>query len=94
MTVWMLGANGRLSVGAPLPVKPFFLGGVGFARGSIEAIQFLSTQISSDATNTNFYWNVGAGIDIGKLFLQARWVSIQGDGGSTNYIPIALGLKF
>lgn len=95
MTVLMFGANGRMALGAgPMPVKPFFLGGLGLARGSTEAIQFLATEITTDATSTNFYWNVGAGVELMGLFVQARYVSISSGGGSLNYIPVTLGLKF
>ena len=95
MTVWMFGANSRMNIGAgPMPIKPFLLGGVGFASGSIEAIKLLATEITPDASNTDFYWNIGVGVDLMNFFVQARYVSIGTEGESTNYIPVSLGFKF
>lgn len=95
MSVWMFGANGRMNLGAgPMPMKPFLLGGVGFAHGTVEAIKMLATEISPDASTTDFYWNFGAGLQFSALFVQARYVSIATEGSSTNYIPVTVGFKF
>lgn len=95
MTVLMFGVNGRMAMGAgPMPAKPYFLGGLGFARGSLEAIKLLAAEITPSGSSTDFYWNIGAGVQITSFFVQARYVSISDDGGSTNYIPVTVGFKF
>ena len=94
-TVWMMGADGRMSLNMPAaPIKPFFVGGLGFAAGKTEAIQLLGVSISDDVTQTKFYWNIGAGVDFNSFFLQVKYVSIATEGSSTNYIPVKVGLKF
>lgn len=95
MSVLMFGANSRMNLGAgPMPMKPFLLGGVGFAHGSVDAIKMLATEVSPDASTTDFYWNLGAGLQFNALFVQARYVSIATEGASTNYIPVTVGIKF
>lgn len=95
LSVIMFGANGRMSLGAgPMPAKPYLLGGLGMARGSIEAIKLLATEISSDESSTDFYWNIGAGVQITSFFIQARYVSINTADGATKYIPVTVGFKF
>jgi hypothetical protein len=48
--------------------------------------------------DTKFGWNAGAGISFGigaaDLYVESRFVSIMTDGNSTNYVPIALGVRF
>ncbi len=103
--VLMYGADARYGLNVPaFPLKPFLLGGVGFARlsatefdGSSELVASLNDEQTE--SQTKFYFNVGGGIELSSgplfgLFAQARYVSVATDGESSSFIPITLGLKF
>jgi opacity protein-like surface antigen len=103
--VLMYGADARYGLSVPaFPLKPFLLGGVGFARlsatefdGSSDLVASLND--SQAESQTKFYYNVGAGIELSSgplfgLFAQARYVSVSTDNESSSFIPITLGLKF
>ncbi len=89
----MIGVNGDLvwTPGKrPAKMHPYLLGGVGFYNAK-----------ASGATDgeTKFAFNLGAGLQIHlkdrmDFFAEGRWVSIRSDPGSTNFIPIVVGLRF
>jgi opacity protein-like surface antigen len=102
----MFGADARLNLGAPvLPIKPYALGGIGMANVSYDdftssdpLVQAALNSGINGASTTQFYFNIGAGAEFtlapkASLFVQARYVSISGDGGSVGYIPLTVGLK-
>ena len=105
MKVLMFGPEAQLSLGAPMvPIKPFLSAGVGMASvsfadftGTDPLVAALNTA-NSGASSTNFFYSIGGGLEFSvgptaSLFVQARYASISGDGGSTSFLPISVGLK-
>lgn len=104
--MWMFGADAKFSPSLPsMPVKPYFLGGIGMAnikQSEFEgpaslSLSILNAFISED--QTKFYWNMGAGFSLMSspafsLFAQARYVSIATDGEASSFIPVTIGVKF
>lgn len=46
-------------------------------------------------TKSSFYhWDFGGGIQLSKLFLEAKYVSINTTGKNSAYVPILIGLNF
>jgi opacity protein-like surface antigen len=102
----MFGGDLKFNPSVPaMPVKPYLLGGVGFANikqsefsgPSSLSLSILNALISED--QTKFYWNAGAGFTlvtspVFSLFAQARYVSIATDYETSSFIPITVGLKF
>lgn len=75
---------------APTPmVTPYILGGVGLHRFSASG---------TDATENDFGFHGGIGLNVGLAgfgtYIEARYVSVQTEGSSTNFIPITVGIKF
>jgi opacity protein-like surface antigen len=87
---------------------PYITGGIGFANvdasadftgisdsrvhGSIAAAE------TSGGSENKFSWNAGGGIKFGisglEFFAEARYLSVLTNDGSTNLIPITLGITF
>ena len=102
----MFGVDGRLNLGAPIvPIKPYALGGIGIASVSFDEYTSSDPLIASSLNSgvstekfSKFYFNFGAGVEFtlapkASMFVQARYVNVATDGGSTGYIPVTLGLK-
>jgi len=91
LNTFMFGGDIKLNPKAPfMPIKPFAIAGVGFANSSFSEL---------DESETDFYWNIGGGLELGgqgplKFFAMARYVSISSEGESTTFIPVTLGIKF
>jgi opacity protein-like surface antigen len=93
--VTMIGALADLVVQpgvAEAKVRPYFFGGVGFMSVKEEPTG------GTSVTNTEVAYNFGAGLTLAagariKLFLEARWLSVQTDPAS-NSIPITVGLRW
>jgi outer membrane protein with beta-barrel domain len=87
----LVGAMGDLVLSPKTSGKaaPYVLAGAGFQNGET------SGGISNGVTK--FAWNAGAGIGVAAggigLFLEGRFLSVRTDGGSTNLIPITVGVK-
>ncbi|MCH7946586.1 MAG: outer membrane beta-barrel protein [candidate division Zixibacteria bacterium] len=105
MKVLMFGPEAQLSLGAPMvPIKPFLSAGVGMASvsfadftGTDPLVAALNTA-NSGASSTNFFYSIGGGLEFSigptaSFFVQARYATISGDGGSTSFLPISVGLK-
>ncbi len=92
------GGSFRFSPNLPVsPIKPFGIAGGGLASSKTQVV-VLNNNIG-DVTSSNFYFEIGGGLDfkiapMASLFVQGRFVSINYGGGSLNYIPITVGLKF
>ena len=43
-------------------------------------------------SNADLAWNVGGGFNVNKWFIEARYQSINADGGSVNSLPIVFGI--
>ena len=72
----------------PAKMHPYLLGGVGFFNSEF-----------GNFDETKFAWNAGAGLQVhlgGRMdfFGEARYLSIQTTDGSTNMIPIVIGLRW
>ena len=107
INTWMYGVDGRLNMGAPVvPIKPYILGGIGIANLSYNEYSTTDTSLSSAVATANtsavsfsdLYFNLGGGVEFAmgpktSFFVQARYVSIATEGGSTAFIPVTLGLK-
>lgn len=103
--VLMFGPEAHLSLAAPMvPIQPFLSAGMGMA--SVSFADFTGTDPlvaalnlgNSGASSTNFYYSIGGGVEFSvgpaaSLFVQARYASISGNGGSTSFLPISVGLK-
>lgn len=103
--LWMFGADGRYAFSVPAsPVKPYVLGGLGFARMSISDLEGSDPLVASfndvnPEPQTDFYFNLGVGVELKtgpmwSMFAQVRYVSVATEGESSAFIPITLGLKF
>lgn len=71
-------------------IRPYVIGGLGLYRGS--------TNVPNSESNTEFGFGAGGGLEF-KLsgfttFAEARFVNVNGDGGSTQWIPITFGVRF
>lgn len=69
------------------PVQPYILGMIGMVNAKFEGP-------GGDVSNTEFAFQGGAGVDLGKFFLEGKYRSIQTEGSSTNMIVISGGLRF
>lgn len=72
---------------------PYFLGGLGMFNG-----KSTGTGVVSDGS-TDLAFNLGGGLTIKagarmSFFAEARYISIQTEGGKTAFIPISVGLRF
>jgi len=69
---------------------PYLIGGAGLYR--------LGTSIAGSGTDSEFGFNAGGGISMPlsgfKVFVEARYNRVSGDGGSTGYVPIVFGAIF
>lgn len=105
--IWMYGIDARLAPKLPaVPIKPFALAGIGFARLSqtdivtpLETAELETLGIFAYEPETKFYFNIGGGVDFQPfpmltMFLQARYVSIKQDDENLVMIPVTLGVKF
>jgi hypothetical protein len=41
-----------------------------------------------------YHWDAGGGIQLGKFFIEAKYVSVNTTGDQTAYVPITIGLNF
>ena len=72
-------------------VSPKMAGKVGAYILAGAGMQNLKAEGSSE---TKFAWNAGAGLRAGMIYLEARFVSVKHDGGTTNFVPITVGVRF
>lgn len=98
--LWMYGADLRFGVNVPAaPIKPFLLGGIGWAYISERDIPSAAGFSYLTPKNaTEFYFNIGGGIELKGgpffgLFLQGRYINIKAEGDNLVLIPVTLGIK-
>ena len=79
---------------SPARTKVYLLVGPGLYRVSYNQTRL--SQGTSSSSDTKFAYNLGWGLNVGPLFLEARYVHIDGFGNSISYIlvPITAGLRF
>ena len=73
--------------------KPYVLAGLGLFANSLSGC---GGPCPSGETKVGFGGGVGGHFDVGgqSWFTEIRYVTIQTSGGSTNFIPISVGIKF
>ena len=54
-----------------------------------------AAQVTANGDKSLFYhWDVGGGIQLGKFFIEAKYVSVNTSGEWTSYVPLLIGLNF
>lgn len=94
MKVSMYGVDARLSIGPPgFSFKPVLLAGIGLASTEIDiSIAGFSARLSPK--ETDFYYNLGAGLDMHHFTFQVRYVSVSSEGDAISFMPFTIGMKF
>jgi len=87
--LWMSTADVTFDAPLPLPIKPYILGGVGY-YGAITTVN----GVPGSSSDKNFGINGGLGVQFTRLFVEARWHRINGDGGSSTIMPLSVGFIF
>lgn len=86
-------ADGVYTFGSMLPTKFYLIGGVGLYNLKSEVVA-----TGSSATETKFGVNAGAGLRFQltgfSTFVEARWHDIFTSGGSTQMVPVNIGITF
>ncbi|MEE9443623.1 MAG: outer membrane beta-barrel protein [candidate division Zixibacteria bacterium] len=102
----MFGGAAKLQPSLPaFPLKVYGLAGIGMASVQAPDLVIVNLITSEQVTITppsqsKMYFEIGAGAELPagpslSMFAMVRYVSIsQEGGGSFNYIPITVGLKF
>ncbi len=84
-------ANVVLQVPMMVVAKPYVIGGIGYHHMKTEAGDV-------SVTDNKMGWNVGGGLKFGlgtlNTMLEARYVTINTDNGSTHYVPVTFGIMF
>jgi opacity protein-like surface antigen len=87
--------TGNLTYGLPLGVgfSPYIIGGIGLYRPSADI-----NGTSSQATN-EFGWNAGGGLKLPlstsfETFVEARYNSVNVNGGTLSFVPLTVGFMF
>ena len=87
--------TGNIEYSLPLGMSfsPYVIGGAGLYRPNTEL-----GGTSGNAEN-RFGWNVGGGVKIPltssfKTFIEARYNSVNLDGGTLSFVPITVGVMF
>jgi hypothetical protein len=84
-------ANVVLPLNSASALKPYVLGGLGFYQTTVDVG-------GGSVDNSDLAFNIGIGYDFTmgsrSMFTELKYLSIQGDGGSTNTLPIVIGLRF
>ncbi len=92
-----VGANADLlisPVNRPASLLPYVIGGIGFVN-----LKTKDTPPLNAIDETKFSFNAGAGLqlragDRASVYVEGKFYSVRFSGGSTNFIPITLGLRF
>lgn len=100
--IYALSVSGKMPV-LPLPIiTPYLTGGLGLAwlnrdqmTTSIAGVQ--GTTIPSNTQSSKTAVELGAGVDVKiglRLFLEVKYAWIFGDGGTSTYVPVSIGVTF
>ncbi|HJQ12802.1 MAG TPA: outer membrane beta-barrel protein [Gemmatimonadaceae bacterium] len=87
--------TGNVEVGLPLGMSfsPYAIGGAGLYRPNVDFSGGGSTQ-----TENRFGWNIGGGVKIPlagfHTFIEARYNSVNIDGGTLSFVPLTFGIMF
>jgi hypothetical protein len=85
------GVTGNVVFGMPgVVITPYLIGGVGYYR--------VSSSATGSVASNNFGFNAGAGVKLPLLvfsaFAEARYNRVSGNGGSTSFVPVTVGVMF
>ena len=87
--------TGNLTYGIPMGVgfSPYVIGGVGLYRPNRDI-----NGNTSEATN-EFGWNIGGGVKLPlstgfETFVEARYNSVNVNGGTLSFVPLTVGFMF
>jgi hypothetical protein len=54
----------------------------------------VSNTTLSDDSSQQWHWDVGGGIQLGKFFIESKYVAINTEGKSSAYVPVRIGWNF
>jgi len=57
------------------------------------AVRVTTAQLSDDSSQ-QWHWDVGAGIQLGKFFIESKYVAINTENKSSAYVPVRIGYNF
>src|SRR3989454_10759274 len=84
-------ANVVYSIGPKGMARPYVLGGIGVYHVKVDVP-------GTTADETKFAFGVGGGGSVGagpaRFFVEGRFVSVRGSGGSTSFVPVTAGVTF
>src|SRR3989454_8531120 len=84
-------ANVVYSIGPKVIARPYVLGGIGVYHVKVDVP-------GTTADETKFAFGVGGGVSVGagpaRFFVEGRFVSVRGSGGSTSFVPVTAGVTF
>jgi hypothetical protein len=85
------GVSGNVVLSmAGAEMTPFLIGGVGYYR--------VASSATGSVASNHFGFNAGAGLRIPlsgfATFIEARYNRIPENGGSTSFVPVAVGVMF
>lgn len=99
-----LSATGNLIIAFPAAatqVRPYLIGGAGLYHMKASATASdQGTSFSASATENDFGFRVGGGINIPlsglDVFIEAKYTQVQlkDDAGSVKFVPVSVGLMF
>ena len=75
------------------PVRPYLLGGIGYYNVKVSV-----TGASASESKVGFGGGAGLAFKLGpsgaRFFVEGKYVSVSTSGGSTNFLPIRVGVRF
>jgi opacity protein-like surface antigen len=74
-------------------IKPYVLGGVGYHKVTVDVTGLGSGDDSAISFGGGAGLKFKAGSDA-NFFVEARYINISTEGGSTSYIPVSAGISF
>jgi opacity protein-like surface antigen len=102
ISLWAGSINAKMNI-LPLPVvKPYLIGGVGFARLSVDDAKVVQGGVETKAypgfsSETKTSWNIGAGVDLNvgvTLFLEVKYMWVMTDPETSTLFPVTIGITF
>ena len=54
----------------------------------------VSNTALGDDSSQQWHWDVGAGIQLGKFFIESKYVAVNTENKSSAYVPVRIGYNF
>jgi hypothetical protein len=54
----------------------------------------VSNTSAGSSSSTRYNWDFGGGVELGKFFLESKYVAINTEGKSSAYVPVRVGYNF